>query len=354
MIKAAEDHVMQEVRPRANAIDQNLDELRAALDGLAAKGYLGLRVPSNFGGHGVPDVGFRRFQEALARCSGALAFLQTQHQSACAFVATSANTEAHKAFLPGFASGKMRCGIAFSQLRRPGRPMMTAQPTKGGYLFSGTAPWITGWDIFDHCVFAGTIESGESVWGVGELRESRSLRPSPVMRLAALEVCQTVSAELIDYFVPSEAIIHTRPADWITNNDSLNLALQSPFALGCAGAGIDVLRNVFEKKPLDDVLTTSALLDSELASCRENAYAAMDDKGNFEKSLQARAWAIELAGRCAHAAVVASSGRGNSMESDAQRVYREALVFSVSAQTPAILGATLRRFTREKITVARK
>lgn len=335
--------MFERIRPRANKIDQDLCELVSALDDMAELGYLGLRVPESHGGFGVSDMAFRRYQETSARCSGALAFLQTQHQSACGFIATSGNETAREKFLRKMASGEARCGIAFSQLRRPGTPMVAATRVEGGFVFNGTAPWVTGWGIFGWCVFAGTIESGESVWGVGELKESRFLKPSPVMRLAALEVAQTVSAQLSDYFIHDEAIIHTRPANWIHENDSLNLALQSPFALGCAQAAIDVIRAAHEQKSLDGIMRAAAELQEELDRCREEAYGAMDERGNLERSLRARAWAIELAGRCAHAAVVASSGRGNSMSSDAQRVYREALVFSVSAQTPAILLATLER-----------
>lgn len=345
VIEAAEAFLLEQIRPRATKIDQDVSELLWALDEMASRGLLGLRVPESHGGLGVSDMAFRRFQETSARCSGALAFLQTQHQSACGFIATSGNETARNTFLAKMASGQIRCGIAFSQLRRPGPPMMTANRVEGGYVLNGTAPWITGWGIFDWCVFAGTIEGGESVWGVGELKESDSLAPSPVMRLASLEVAQTVSARLTNYFLPDDTIIHTRPPNWIHENDSLNLALQSPFALGCAQAGIDVMRAAYLRKPLDGIARAASELQAELDRCREEAYGAMDERGNLERSLRARAWAIELAGRCAHAAIVASSGHGNSMDSDAQRVYREALVFSVSAQTPAILEATLERLS---------
>jgi len=347
VLRAAEDFFVNEVRPNANQIDQELTALVAALDRMAELGLLGLRVPVEHGGHGVKDNSFRHFQEASARASGALAFLQTQHQSACGFIASSSNVAAQRRFLPPMASGNVRMGIAFSQLRRPGPPMMTATQVDGGYVFDGVAPWITGWGIFGWCVFAGTLPSGESAWGIGELKPSRSFKPSQVMRLAALEVAQTISATLDSYFVPDEAIIHIRPPDWIHENDSLNLALQSPFALGCAQAGIDIVLAAHKSKPLAGILDAASALQAELDDCRTEAYAAMGDKGNLERSLRARAWAIELAGRCSHAGVVASSGKGNSMSSDAQRVYREALVFSVSAQTPAILEATLARLIKK-------
>jgi hypothetical protein len=62
--------------------------------------------------------------------------------------------------------------------------------------------------------------------------------------------------------------------------------------------------------------------------------------------VQLRAWAIDLAARIAHAAVTVSSGAANYSHHDAQRVYREALVFTVTGQTRAVMEATLERLTR--------
>ncbi|MGA9379609.1 MAG: cyclase family protein, partial [Phormidium sp.] len=51
---------------------------------------------------------------------------------------------------------------------------------------------------------------------------------------------------------------------------------------------------------------------------------------------------------CAHAAITVSSGAANLKSHPAQRVYREALVFTVSGQTEGIKAATLQRLINEK------
>ncbi|WP_293068094.1 MULTISPECIES: hypothetical protein [unclassified Moorena] len=71
--------------------------------------------------------------------------------------------------------------------------------------------------------------------------------------------------------------------------------------------------------------------------------AAKADSQTFEQRLQLRTWAINLAGRCAQAAVTVSSGAANYKHHPAQRVYREALVFTVSGQTTAIMEGSLAR-----------
>ncbi|GIV01773.1 MAG: acyl-CoA dehydrogenase [Fimbriimonadales bacterium] len=339
------DFLLAWVRPRAMELDAEVEAIREGLSEMARRGLLGLRAGKEYGGMDVSDVMFRAFQEALARCSGALAFVQTQHQSAVRFLAQSPNEDLKKRYLPRWCSGERMSGIAFSQLRKPGKAVLSARKTEGGWILDGRMPWLTGWGIFQDCVAAALTEDGQTWFGVVEMKATDRFIPSEIMRLASMEVGQTVSAEVRELFVPDEDTLYLRDGNWIHDNDMINIALQSPFALGCAGAGIDVMREAFERKPIEAIGRAADILEEELMRCRTEAYAAMQDRGDRERSLRARAWAIELAGRCAHAAVAASGGQGNSVRHPAQRVYREALVFTVLAQTVPILEATLDRMT---------
>lgn len=345
MTPEAQKFLDEYIAPRATDLDTGPEALRSALDEAARRGLLGLRAPVQFGGQGWPDERFREYQEQCARRSGAWAFLQTQHQSACSFVAKSPNESLKAQALPLLASGRKRAGIAFAQLRRQGPSPLTAQPAEGGFVLDGFAPWFTGWGLFDSCVFAAELPDRSSVWALVDVINNESVRASAPMRLAAMESTQTVSLTLSHCFVSDSCVLYHRPPGWIHESDELNIALQSPFALGCARAGIDVLRRAYEKKPIEAIRIAAERLEHELDRVRDEAYACMSDPSDKERALRARAEAIRMAGLCAHAGVVASSGGGNSMSSPAQRVYREAIVFSVSAQTEAILAATLEALT---------
>lgn len=347
VLERLECFLKDHISPKASQIDQHVPELTSAFRKMADGGLLGLRVPVAAGGIGLSDLAFRRAQEAIARRSGALAFLQTQHQSGSSFIATSLNRSLRENLLADLAKGNQTIGIAFSQLRKPGPPGMTAERVEGGYVLNGTAPWISGWEIFDLVCIAAVLPSEESVWGVIPLENGPNFQASPVMRLAALEVVQTVSAKLKDLFLPDDSVLFFKPPRWIHENDSLTAALQSPFALGCAQAAIDVMRSVNQKRNIKSIAEAAGSLEAELEECRKEAYTAMGERENLSRSLSARAWAVELMGRCAHSAVIASAGAGNSMEHAAQRVYREALVFSVSAQTEPIVTEALKRLVRD-------
>lgn len=343
-IGEAVEFLRARVKPLAQEIDQDSAALGEALRKMADRGLLGLRVPTEYGGVGLSEIDFRRFQEACARTSGCLAFLQTQHQSACAMLAKSENDTLRAEYLPQFASGESLCGIAFSQLRRKtDKPVLAATIANGGFVLNGDAPWVTGIGFFDYCVTAATAEDGDTIFVLHPLAEVGGLSLSAPMRLASMEPAQTVSANFVDYFVAEGALLYVRAGNWIENNDMINIALQSPFALGCAQAGLDVVAENYSRKNIAAIGETLSSLSAELEECRVEAYAAMDDRTDSERSLSARGWAIDLALRCAAAAVVTSSGAGNSLNHSAQRVYREALVFAVSAQTAAIMEATLRR-----------
>ncbi|MEQ1822546.1 MAG: acyl-CoA dehydrogenase family protein [Fimbriimonadaceae bacterium] len=340
MLKIAEDFLLSEVRPRAQEIDGDVAALGWALDGLAERGLLGLKLNPE-----VSEPDFRKFQELVARASGSLAFLQTQHQSAASLIAKSDNEDLKAEYLAQMATGAMRLGIGFSQLRRPGPPIMKATPSEGGYSLAGTVPWITGLDFYSEFVIGATLPTGEAVFGLVPFDNTSEISLGSVMPLCAMESAQTVSGEITNHFLPEEKVLFTRPSSWIANNDMINITLQGHFALGCAQAGIDVIRQAYERKPFDFIVNSADHLLTELEECRAAATRSQELAESTQGRLHIRAWAIDLAVRCAHAAIAASGGASNSRAHPAQRIYREALVYTVSAQTTEIMAATLNRLT---------
>jgi alkylation response protein AidB-like acyl-CoA dehydrogenase len=323
--------------------------VRWALKGLCERELMALRRPEAYGGPAIDEEAFRHFQETCARYSGTLSFLQTQHQSAGSMISKSQNEALKSEYLPKMGNGEKLVGIGFSQLRRPGQPIMRAEPCDGGYKLDGQVPWVTGYGFYPEFLMGATLPDGRAVFAVTPLNRVEGISVTEPMRLAAMEAANTVSVTFENYFVPEEKVCYIREAGWIRNNDQINIALQGHFALGCAQAGLDILLASAEKKKLDFAREAHGRLARELAECREqtrSAQAAAGIEEATEERLKVRAWAIELAVRCAHAAVAASSGAANSVDHPAQRVYREALVYTVSAQTSQIMEATLDRLVR--------
>lgn len=347
LFDSIQTYLQAKIAPRAEALDRDPQLLRQVFMSFGDRNLLALKVPPRWGGHGLDELSFRQFQELVTRYSGALAFLQTQHQSAAAMLAASPN-ESLRQHLPKMASGKMLIGVGFSQLRRRGRPVMKATPCKGGYQLHGEVPWITGFGCFQQFIVGATLPSGEAIFGLMPFQsqtqpEGGSLQLSEPLQLAAMESTQTVKAIVQDWILPQSQVIALRPAGWIHEKDRRNVSQHSFFALGCAQAGLDIV--AVAQANLPDFVGEALRSQSQtLEACRSAIYQAQrNSESSFEERLSLRADAIALAVRCAQMAVTVSRGAANYSSHPAQRVYREALAFTVFGQTTAVMEATLKR-----------
>lgn len=352
VLEIAHSYLLNSVAVKANEIDSNPDTLMQALQGLRDLGLLALRVPHNWGGKEVSEETFSDFQELVARYSGALAFLQTQHQSAAAMLAASSNSVLKQEYLPRIGKGELLVGVGFSQLRRGGEPLTLAKLVPGGYQLDGVVPWVTGWGMFDDFIVAATLPDGRAVFGVVPFQDTYQNSTSKITftsptELAAMTSTNTVTANLNSYFLPQERVVSIKPVGWIHENDKNNVLRATFLATGCAFAGLDIIESALKTKSLPAIANALIAFQQELNHCRtairrlqKNTHAQLLEK------LQLRSWAIDLATRIAHAAVTVSSGAANYLHHPAQRVYREALVFTVTGQTSAVMEATLERLSR--------
>lgn len=339
LLARARSHLREEVAPRAAELDRDPIALGRALDRLAELGLLGVRVPTALGGVGFDLEGMFAFQEELARASGALAFLATQHLGATALLARLGLPAVQRELLPDLCGGRRRLGIGFSHLRRAGRPLLVATPlADGGWRLDGRVAWVTGQGFFEGFVLAGTLEDGAAVFGLAPLADEPGLSVGAPMELAAMASTRTVEVRLEGWTLPPGRVAFQVPAGWIEENDRVTVAARSAFPLGCARAGLDALS--------DTPGAGAALerLEAEHARCRA-AVLALPSSAPLEEREQLRAWATELSVRCAYAAVTAAGGRALDLSHPSQRVYREALAFTVLGQTAGVQRATLDRLT---------
>jgi kynurenine formamidase len=159
----------------------------------------------------------------------------------------------------------------------------------------------------------------------------------------------TVTATLTNWFLPAENVVFIKPAGWIHENDRKNVLRATFLATGCALAGLDIVEFAAKKKSLPFITDAFQSLGRELNTCRTAIRKAQQNSDlSFTERLQLRAWAIDLAARISHAAIAVSSGAAIYSHHNAQRVYREALVFTVTGQNSAVMKATLERLVRKQ------
>ena len=348
-----ETYLQENVATQAQELDRSSAALKLALQSMGVRSWLALTVPQELGGAGWKEMDYRRFQIAIARYSGALAFLQTQHQSAVSQLAKSDNQSLQQEYLPHVATGKKLIGVGFSHLRRRGKPIMQAVEVEQGYLLTGEVPWITGWDFFDSFIIGAVLPDGRELYGMLPFQNSRStsggtLTFSDPLQLVAMTATNTVSAKLDSWFLNCDRLVTIKPPGSIHRSSKKNILHHGFFALGCAYAGLDILQAIGEKKQLGFIQESWQSLNEEVYRCDFAMLASLSDRNTtYQQQLQLRTQAINLAQRCSQGAIIVSSGAANYLNSAAGRVYREALVFSVSGQTTDVMEASLKRLSLE-------
>ena len=345
IFETTQNYLQTIVAPQAAKIAKNPETLKQVLKGMGERYLLALKIPEHLDGAGFTEQDYARFQVLIARYSGTLAFLQTQHQSAASMIASSNNQQLQQKYLPYMSGAKKLVGVGFSQLRRLGNPMMKAQPVETGYLLEGEIPWITGWNFFDSFIVGATLSDGREVYGMLPLENQQqstggTINLSPPMNLIGMASTNTVSAYIKEWLLEDKQVIAIKAAGSIHKKSQKNVLHHGFFAVGCAQGALDILKTSYETKQLSFIKESWQILQTELDDCYQQMLDAITDD-NYPAKLKLRGWAINLVGRCAHAAVIASSGAANYEDHPAGRVYREALLFSVSGQTTDVMAESL-------------
>ncbi len=394
-IQKIESWLQEQIVPVANSLDREPKVLRSVLKQMGDRSWLALKAPEELGGKGLSEAEYNLLQISLARASGALTFLQTQHQSAVAKLAQSKNKFLQQEFFPDVAQGKSLIGVGFSHLRRRGTPMMQSTAIAGGYLLTGEVPWITGYGFFDYFILGAILTDGREIYGLLPLQNisqesGGKIICSEPMELIAATATNTVSAKIDRWYLPSDRLVSINPPGAIHYSSQKNILNHGFFALGCAYAGLDILQTIARTKQLEFLQTSWQALHQEVKETEEKAiqrdlgraafgcessypkralgfpherYAERyplglhqeaiallgDSQIDYSQKLELRAEIINLAQRCSQAAVMASGGAANYLHSSAGRVYREALLFSISGQTKDVMEASIKNLLLKKL-----
>ncbi len=331
--------------PRALAIDMSdevpVDNVRRLADAC----LLGLSTPEEYGGHGAPGSVLRAYTETLAAACGTTTFVQGQHLSACALIAGAENESLKRKVLPDFASGRRICGVAFSHLRRPGPPMLRVARIGDEFVFDGVAPWFTGWGVMGYVVLGGTLADGRFLYVVAPL-DAPGIEASAPMRLCAMNASGTVILTLHGLRIPVAMAMKTITREQMAANDLGAILGVTPQIFGVSRASINLVRDLAESRGSEVMRRAVDALETEMAAARAEVDAwrdRLEAKSYQKNALSVRARCIEFGVRAAHAAVAATGGGANSRDNAAQRLFREAMFYTLTAQTRDVQSATLER-----------
>jgi alkylation response protein AidB-like acyl-CoA dehydrogenase len=298
--------------PHATEIDAAPTVPRAYLDALADAGLYGLFGPVDRGGFDADVVTAGRVVEALGGASLVTAFVWIQHHSAVRAMA-GAGPALGDRWLEPLCRGRVRSGIAYAALRRPGPPAaVAAAGPQGSWVLEGHAPWVTGWGLVD-VVLAGARAGEDVVWAWLDAVPGPASTATPV-RLDALDASATVRWEWQGLSVPASRVVGIEPfVDW-RRRDLAGRQLNGYMAVGVAARCAQLLG----PSGLDDAVQRAR-------SGLDGATPATMAAARAESSL--------LAVRAATALVAAGGGRSVESGQPAARLLREAMFLLVFGQT---------------------
>ena len=334
--------------PSAQSVDTSGEPPAANLRALADAGLVGVTTPTEWGGQGAGGAFLRAYTETLTAACGTTWFVLTQHLGACAMIASSENPVLRETILRAMATGDHYVGVGFGHLRRPD-PVLRAEtlPNGQGWKLTGKAPWVTGWPLLKGVIFGAFLDDTDRhLYVYAPAAPGAHLRSSPPLPQCAMNAAATTEVILDGLVVPPDAFVKFSSREQMARGDEAGIAGAVPPPLGCATGAVNRLRALAEKRPNQPIMRQTAdTLQAEINQCRREARKWADgpkDTADYKAgALNARAWAITLGVRCAHAYVAASSGGANSLDHPAQRIFREAMFYTLTAQTGDIMGATL-------------
>ncbi|MDM7325663.1 MAG: acyl-CoA dehydrogenase family protein [Thermosynechococcus sp. Uc] len=327
------------VSPIANRIDQQKTLLSESLQTLGNLGIFRLGVPKAQGGLGCDRRTLWHLSLQLAQTSGALAFLVAQHQSALGILLEHTEGNVAQTYLADLVKGQVLIGVSFSHLRH--NPVdLQAQPTSKGYRLQGMLPWLSGFQHMTMFVAAAPLPDQRILFALMPFINAQQasggiLHLSLPLPLAAVPSTQTVQAEVVNWLVPPEDVVGISGADWIALRDRQQLLRSSAAPMGCARASLQILAERADAKNLyhhfrDRWHRLYDQIQGELENLNPPYHA------------QLRAAAIHLAIQTSQAALIASGGSALVLSHTVQRLYREAMLYTVSG-----LNAPLRHALME-------
>lgn len=219
-------------------------------------------------------------------------------------------------------------GVAFGHLRHAQGPF----PQYDGRAAQGFLPWMTGTEVFPQVILGMRGPEAEEIYALVDSTNRPSFRHSAPMDLIACTGTGTVSVDVVELLVDEKSILKRDPAGTFARNDPLGVLYQTPLMVGCVRACHEIIN--FSPRVSNASRARCELKTEILLRSIHNGFEyCLASEGK-----RLRAELGDFAVRLARLAVMASGGGGLVRGHPAQRLYREALLYSLMAQTDDIVN----------------
>jgi isovaleryl-CoA dehydrogenase len=354
---AARRFVRKEVVPVADRMDREDYFPRDVFRHLGEQGFLGITVPTEYGGLGLGYLAQALVLEEIARASPALALSVGAHSNLFADnVARNGSDRQRESFLPPVVSGEAIGALALTE---PGAgsdavSLRTRAQRQGeAYVLNGSKQFITNGPVADELlVYAKTLPD-QGAHGISAfLVRSRTAGFSVARSLDKMGMRGSPTGELAfqDVEVPEEQLLGAENEGVRIMMSGLNVerAVLTAIPLGimaeCLERSVAYAR---EREQFGQKIGRFELIQEKLANMyadleasRMLLYAALDRLGRDAPSLRAAAAALTFASeastRVALDAVQVHGGYGYMRDLPLERLARDAKLLEIGAGTSEI------------------
>ena len=365
---AVHDFVAQEVKPRAQHVDEAAEFNWEAVRKMGPIGLLGLNVSEEYGGTGLDPVSAAIAIEEIAWGCGSTALALAAHNSlGCAPVSMFGSDEQKERFLPGVVSGGKETRLAALALTEPG----AGSDLKGGvrtrakldgaeWVINGPKMWCTNASMANFIV---TLVRTDPNGGSRSLSliivptDTSGLRIGPPEKKMGLKGSPTHALTCENARVPAELLLgeegeglHQTLA--VLDGGRVGIGALS---VGLAQAALDeALRYAKERETFGVPIAGHQAIQwmladaaTQIQTARLMVYYAAWLKGQgrpyTKEAAMAKLFATEMAETVCRNAIQIHGGYGYSREFPVERIYRDARLMTIGEGTSEVQRMVIAR-----------
>ncbi|HEV7452577.1 MAG TPA: acyl-CoA dehydrogenase family protein [Pseudonocardiaceae bacterium] len=356
----------KEVMPHLEAWDAAGIVPRELFLRAGSSGFLGMAIPEEFGGGGVPDFRFNAVfgEEIMHAGAGAAGLGLTLHNDICLPYFLDLTTEEQRQrWLPGIASGELITAIAMTESGMGSdlaSMATTAALRSDHYLINGSKTFITNGINADLVITAVKTGNGEPHQAMSLIVLERGMagfERGPKLAKLGQHAQDTTELFFRDVHVPVANLLGTQGRGFAYLVDRLPQERLSMAVCGVAGARAALeltLAYVKDRKAfgapigsfqntrfrMAEMATEIDIAQTFVDRCIE---ALNDGELTVADAAKAKWWCTELQGRVVDACLQLHGGYGYMLEHPIARAYADARVTRIYGGTTEIMKEVIGR-----------
>ncbi|MFE3280123.1 acyl-CoA dehydrogenase family protein [Nocardia sp. NPDC059239] len=342
------DYAESVLRPHALRTDR--DGVPSARIGeLAELGLLNHLAPTEYGGLAVDRDTDRRVHEIISGACFNTWLVWAQHAPLAERI-----IDARAAGLAGceladrVLRGRLLLGAGISDVRRYPDHYIRASRAPGGWTFTGTISWVSGWGL-NAALTVAAVDPGTETVVTALVPVDEHTRSDTPLTLAAVAGSRTERVRLDEVFVPDEQVLSAHSLD---HARLLDVGLASDARSHHFGLAETVLREL-EAVTDPQARHVAQTWRPRVAAIRTRAYALADEAKahgggphRLDERLATKVASGEALSTLTRALLIARSGRGLGRDDTAQLHARSALFVLVQGHSADVRRAQLAALAR--------